>query len=386
MSISEADGIYSVRSVTQSIISLPALKSAVSLAILAAGDSKSRPTYQDVRIESGTDRLTVSCCDGELSITVCVRDVEGTPGSAQVPAALIEKTLGTMSGKTVSLNLAGETLKVDGGGIMDIRTSPALQVKWPDLKDPTTITVDSDTLSKGLEYVRVCVLEGETVEAFPHLAGVELSAHSEIYLTATDRNHMARYSIGPASLPTRSSVSIPERAVVALAKLTKMKDDPIEISYGPKGLVAKGPNFELKTKVLTGNFPNCQAVIDSVKPTTEIQVMQPDLKNALAGVLIAANPESFPRVRMVYDTGKFTVCASTVVASFSQDIPLIEVMGPEFKVMNGAVAMKKIVDKLRPIRVVLGVCRINGNDFKTLRNPAIPELIYLMGPVNWSED
>lgn len=223
------------------------------------------PILSNVLVEVVDGRATFVATDLELQISTTA-DEEGASDAAFTVAArkMLDICRSLPDGEPIALDLSESMqLKIQSGkSRFNLQTLPARD--FPKLQIP-----EGEGLSFSLPQGQVKHLLASVQYAMAlqdiryYLNGMLLSVHgNRLTVAATDGHRLA---VDARDLPETVSqgvdVILPRKTVLELLKLLGDDEEPLEIQINQSQVVFRRPNFELRSKVVDGKFPDWQRVI-----------------------------------------------------------------------------------------------------------------------------
>lgn len=136
---------------------------------------------------------------------------------------------------------------------------------------------------------------------------------------ATDGHRLAvcAQPIGQ-NIPTPSSVIVPRKGVLELAKLVSDSDDLINIQIGTNNLRVNLADFTFTSKLIDGRFPDYKRVLPR-NPDKPLEVSCEELRNALSRVAILSN-EKFRGIRLYANNNQIKITANNPEQEEAEEI------------------------------------------------------------------
>ena len=242
-------------------------------------------------LEAGTDGLSVSGFDYEVSSRITVDVTTAEAGRVLVPGRLLNDIVRSLPAQPVDLRLEGTRVVLTCGAARF--TLPTLPVEdYPALPDmPTTAgALESDVFAAAVAQVALAAGRDDTL---PVLTGVRIEIEGDqLTLAATDR-----YRLAVRTLPWRSQVAdlcatalVPARTLADTAKaLASGPEVTLALSTGGAGegmIGFEGGGRRTTSRLLEGEFPKYRSLL-------------PSESSAVAEVPTGAFVEAVKRVALV---------------------------------------------------------------------------------------
>ena len=242
-------------------------------------------------LEAGTDGLSVSGFDYEVSSRITVDVTTAEAGRVLVPGRLLNDIVRSLPAQPVDLRLEGTRVVLTCGAARF--TLPTLPVEdYPALPDmPTTAgALESDIFAAAVAQVALAAGRDDTL---PVLTGVRIEIEGDqLTLAATDR-----YRLAVRTLPWRPQVA--DLSVTALIPARTLADTAKALASGPEVTLAlstggagegmigfEGGGRRTTSRLLEGEFPKYRSLL-------------PSESSAVAEVPTGAFVEAVKRVALV---------------------------------------------------------------------------------------
>lgn len=292
-----------------------------ALAEAVVWTARSLPTRPPMQVllglllEAGTDGLSVSGFDYEVSSRITVDVTTAEAGRVLVPGRLLNDIVRSLPAQPVDLRLEGTRVVLTCGAARF--TLPTLPVEdYPALPDmPTTAgALESDVFAAAVAQVALAAGRDDTL---PVLTGVRIEIEGDqLTLAATDR-----YRLAVRTLPWRSQVAdlcatalVPARTLADTAKaLASGPEVTLALSTGGAGegmIGFEGGGRRTTSRLLEGEFPKYRSLL-------------PNESSAVAEVPTGAFVEAVKRVALVAARN------APVRLSFSADGVVLEAGGAD---------------------------------------------------------
>ncbi|HNF90087.1 MAG TPA: DNA polymerase III subunit beta, partial [Thiobacillaceae bacterium] len=222
------------------------------------------PILSNVLVEVVGGRAAFIATDLELQISTWAEEQGAADASLTVSARkLLDICRSLPDLEPISLDLTGEQLKVQSGrSRFSLQTLPARD--FPKLQIP-----EGQGLSFSLPQGKVKHLLSRAQYAMAvqdiryYLNGMLFSVQGKrLTVAATDGHRLAVDGVDlDEEVAQGMDVILPRKTVLELGKLLGEGDDPVHIQVNQSQVVFRRPDFELRSKVVDGKFPDWQRVI-----------------------------------------------------------------------------------------------------------------------------
>ena len=269
------------------------------------------PILSNVLVEITGGRAAFVATDLELQITTWAEEQGMADTSFTVSARKFLDISRSLSGvEPISLDQAGDVLKVQSGrSRFSLQTLPARD--FPKLQIPEgqgqAISLPQALLRRLLMHVQYAMA---VQDIRYYLNGMLLSVQGKRLTVAATDGH--RLAVDAAELPEEISqgldVILPRKTVLELIKLLTDDESPVHVQLNQSQVVFRRPDFELRSKVVDGKFPDWQRVI----PTGHDKQFAMDrqrLSQALARAAILTN-DKYRGVRLALTEGSLRIACS----------------------------------------------------------------------------
>lgn len=269
------------------------------------------PILSNVLVEVVGGRAAFIATDLELQITTWAEEQGAADAAFTVSARKFLDICRSLGGvDPIALDLSGEQLKVQSGrSKFSLQTLPARD--FPKLQIPEGEGL-SFSLPQGL--VRKLLTRVQYAMAVQdiryYLNGMLLSVQgNRLTVAATDGHRLA---VDAADLPDEVSqgvdVILPRKTVLELIKLLGDEDAPIHVQVNQSQAVFRRPEFELRSKVVDGKFPDWQRVIPQGHDKL-FDIERQRLSQSLTRAAILTN-DKYRGVRLALTSGSLRIACS----------------------------------------------------------------------------
>ncbi|HEX7951035.1 MAG TPA: DNA polymerase III subunit beta [Candidatus Limnocylindrales bacterium] len=290
----------------------------LSIVSRAVSNRSTLPVLANVLLKTEDAGLKLTATNLEIGITYWVPGKIEADGATTVPAKLLTDLVNSLpTGDRVDLTLqAGDTLHLRCGRFethvkgIDADEFPAIGAAG---ERPTT-RIAQNALRQAL---------GETVfaaasdEARPILTGVLARFEGDqLTLAAADNYRIAVKTISILDPVPETSVVIPARALVELARVLADVEDPVEIvlAASRNQVLFHLDGIDLVSRLIDGQFPNYQQVVPQTHTTRAILDREELLRAVRPAALIAHESANIVKLQVGADGEPgITVSASAEV-------------------------------------------------------------------------
>lgn len=269
------------------------------------------PILSNVLIESADDCTALVATDLEVQITTWLKDTL-VPGTAFTVTArkLLDICRSLPEGQAIRFELEGEQLKLKSGqSRFSLQTLPARD--FPRLQIAEGEGVRFTLAQSQLKHLLTRVQYAMAVQDIRYyLNGMLISLQGErLVVVATDGHRLALDAVDlPEPPPQNLEVILPRKTVLELVRLLGDGDAGVEIVLARNQVVFRQAEFELRSKVVDGKFPDYQRVIPN-NYEKHLVIDRVKLNQALARTAILTN-EKYRGVRLALTHGSLRLSCS----------------------------------------------------------------------------
>lgn len=238
-----------------------------------------------------------------------------------VPASVLAGFLGNTRGKSVSVSLLGEVLKITTeSSSASIKTLP-----YEDFPVLPRVPAENSFKIKSIDFVKAIknVLYCASLSAIkPELQSILVYGEAgKLTSAATDSFRLAEKTV-----PMRTGGSVPELLIPArnaaeLVRILEGVNADVEIYYNDNQLSLQTDGVYYTSRLLDGSFPNYKQILPK-KFTTEAVVLREDMAGALKSLSIFA--DKFAQVSLSLDTVKKSMFLSSRNPDIGEQISTIK--------------------------------------------------------------
>jgi DNA polymerase-3 subunit beta len=269
------------------------------------------PILSNVLVEVEGGRAAFVATDLELQITTWAEGLGVADAAFTVSARkLLDISRSLSDVEPIALDQAGDALKVQSGrSRFSLQTLPARD--FPKLQIPDgagqSFSLPQGLVKKLLSRVQYAMA---VQDIRYYLNGMLLSVQGKrLVVAATDGHRLAVDATDLESEATQGlDVILPRKTVLELAKLLADNEEPLEIQVNQSQVVFRRPEFELRSKVVDGKFPDWQRVVP-VGHDKLFAIPRQRLSQSLTRAAILTN-EKYRGVRLALTAGSLRIACS----------------------------------------------------------------------------
>jgi DNA polymerase-3 subunit beta len=278
----------------------------LSVVSRAVSSRSTLPVLANVLLKTEDAGLKLTATNLEIGVTYWVPGKIDQDGATTVPAKLLTDLVNSLpSGDRVDLEVGpGEVLHVQAGRFqshlkgIDADEFPAIGTGG----DRPTTRIAQNILRKALAETTFAAASDE---ARPILTGVLAKFEgNELTLAAADNYRIAVKTVPILDAVPETSVVIPARALVELARVLADVDDPVEvvIAQGRNQVLFHIDGVDLVSRLIDGQFPNYQQVMPQTHATRAIIDREELLRAVRPAALIAHESANIVKLQIGDDS------------------------------------------------------------------------------------
>lgn len=269
------------------------------------------PILSNVLVEVVGGRAALVATDLELQISTWADEQGAADASFTVSARkLLDICRSLPDVEPIALDLTGELLKVQSGrSRFSLQTLPARD--FPKLQIPEGQGLSFSLSQRVIKHLLSRVQYAMAVQDIRYyLNGMLFSVQGKrLTVAATDGHRLAVDATDLAEdVGQGVDVILPRKTVLELAKLLSDSDEPVHIQVNQSQVVFRRPDFELRSKVVDGKFPDWQRVIP-VGHDKKFAIPRQRLSQSLTRAAILTN-EKYRGVRIALTAGSLRIACS----------------------------------------------------------------------------
>jgi DNA polymerase-3 subunit beta len=318
-----------------------------------AASRNTLPILSNVLLKTIGDRIHLAATDLEIGIRCLIDGEIKDPGSITIPAKKLSDIVRELSSVTDSgeptkvkitttsndrVEIECEKAKFRIAGLPDDEFPPL-----PELGDDF-LTISSATISQMIQRT---VFAASTEETRHFLNGIYLQVNGDVMkMVATDgkRLAVARYQL-MESVKQNIGIIIPIKTVNNITRIFT-NDETVKITLLENQVLFSTPNITLISRLIEGEYPDYEAVINPVMKNDIILTANTDrLLSVVRRVSLLANPKT-PSIKVESNNGELNVSASTPDLGEAQEQMQVKTEGGKVEIAFNA---KYVIDVLRNV-------------------------------------
>lgn len=247
------------------------------------------PILEDILFEIKKDKLTLRSTNLETTITSEAEIASKSDFSVAVPATIFLNTIKSLPDQPVTITVNEDTfgieLKSAYGEYKLSGDKPEDFPATPDRDNVSSITINSDALSRGLSHTLFATSSDELRIA---MTGVLFQVdYNKIVLVATDAHKLVKYTIGDISSDENSSFIVPKKGLTLL-KNALPSDTEVTLSFNQKNVFVDYDNTSFALRLIDAKYPDYNAVIP-IDNNKTLNLERSDFLGSLRRIAIYAN-------------------------------------------------------------------------------------------------
>jgi len=270
----------------------------------AVSTRSSLPVLANVLLRTEDGGLKLTATNLEIGITHWVPAKVERDGALTVPARLITDLVNSLppAGR-VDLETEDAAVRIHSGrhqahirGI-DAEEFPVI----PAAGERPTTRISQKLLKRALAEVTFAAASDE---ARPILTGVLTRfAGDRVTLAAADNYRIAVKAVSTMDPVEETSVVVPARSYIELARILADSDEPVELILTPSKnqILFHLEGIDLVSRLIDGQFPNYQQVLPSSHSTRAVVERQELLNAVRLSALIASSSANVVKLRLASD-------------------------------------------------------------------------------------
>lgn len=282
------------------------------------------PILANVLVRTEDAGLKLTATNLEIGMTYWVPGKIDSDGAVTVPARLLTDLVNSLpAGERVDIELDGaNALRLQAGrqrahlrGI-DPEEFPVI----PSAGERPTTRISQRLLRQALSEVTFAAASDETR---PILTGVLTRfTGNELTLAAADNYRIAVRSLATLDPVEDTSVVVPARSYVELARILTDSDDPVEVMLAPSRsqIVFHLEGIDLVSRLIDGQFPNYQQVVPSSHSSRAVVDREEMLKAVRLSAFIASSSANVLKLRLDPDESGLTIAAAADVGESESQV------------------------------------------------------------------
>jgi DNA polymerase-3 subunit beta len=269
------------------------------------------PILSNILVENGAGKTALIATDLELQITTWMEGQADQDTAFTVSARkLLDITRSLPDETNVALDLNNEQMRIQAGkSKFSLQTLPAKD--FPKLQsgesDGKSISISASALRKLLTRAQYAMA---VQDIRYYLNGMLFQLQGKkLVVAATDGHRLAVDAMElPDDIGELIEVILPRKTVMELIKLLGEGEEQVTIRVGANQVVFSHPNFELRSKVVDGKFPDYQRVVP-VGYEKHFDINRQRLHQSLTRAAILTN-DKYRGVRLAMIAGSLRIACS----------------------------------------------------------------------------
>ena len=352
------------------------LSEAVNKTSKACAVRTTTPILECIKIEAGSEEVTLLATDGELSIRKSFKAEVFEEGEVCVPGKLFSDFIGKLTDLELTLKTSERGLEIGyGDSGSAIQTMPAAEFPKIDLSiGENSFVIKSGTLKKVIAGTAFCCAQDDSR---PILKGCLFDFRDKLEVTALDGYRLALMTADIVAKSGEKQLICPARTLSEIARMLEGDEEEVTLySQGGMMMVSSG-DMTIVSRLYTGDFIRKESVIPT-SFSTRLTVAKGALLASVerAAVLIRGDKNNLVTLEMgggcvrVYSNSENGNVAETLLA---------ETEGKDLTVSMNA---KFLSDALRALDEETVTASFNGpvSPF-IVENAAEKNSLYLILPV-----
>lgn len=358
---------------------LDILQNAASVVARFAEKKPNLPVLGCVLITAEGSRVTLRATNLECGVEVVIPAKVAGEGTVAVPAAVLSGFLSNAHGKTTSVTVVGEVLKIETERAQaSIKTLshedfPIL----PRVSAEKSFKIKSSDMVRAIRSVAYCA----SVSAIkPELQSVLLYGDGgKMTAVATDSFRLAEKTVPLRAGGSVPEVLVPARNAAELMRILEGVNAEVEFYYNENQLSVQTDGVYYTSRLLDGAFPNYRQILPKTF-TTEAVVLREDMASALKSLSVFA--DKFAQVSLSIEPSKKALFLSSRNPDIGEQISTVKAT-----IEGGSVAVsfngRYLADSLQSISGDSVRLHSNGPGKAMLIKDAGDEsFLYLAMPMN----
>ena len=269
------------------------------------------PILSNILVECQAGKTAFVATDLELQITAWLEGTAEQDASFTVSARkLLDITRSLPDETNVALNLNNEQVRIQAGkSRFNLQTLPARD--FPKLQIGEGEGVSFQVPAGKLRFLFSRAQYAMAVQDIRYYLNgmLFLLQAGKLIVAATDGHRLALDAISVADIADKTvEVILPRKTVMELIKLLGDGDELVDVQVAGNQVVFRHPNFELRSKVVDGKFPDYQRVVPAGYEKS-FDINRQRLHQALARASILTN-DKYRGVRMAMTAGSLRIACS----------------------------------------------------------------------------
>jgi DNA polymerase-3 subunit beta len=275
------------------------------------------PVLGTVLLRTEDAGLKLTATNLEIGMTYWVPAKVESDGAITIPARLFTDFVNSLPNERIDLELqAGDMVEVRCGRYeahlkgIDAEEFPAI----PSAGERPTTRVSQKALKEALDQV---AFAAATDEARPILTGVLTKfSGDQLTLAAADNYRISVKTIQTMDPVEETSIVVPARSYIELARILADTDDPIDVVLAParNQVLFHLEGVDIVSRLIDGQFPNYQQILPSSHTTRAVVERAQLLEAVRLAAFIASSSANVVKVAIPAEgDGPMTITAAADV-------------------------------------------------------------------------
>jgi len=266
------------------------------------------PILEDILFVIEDNILTLRSTNLETTITSKTEVMADSNFSVAVPATIFLNTIKSLPDQPVTISVNEDTygieLKSSYGVYKLSGDKPEDFPNIPDRENINTITISSDSLSRGLTHTLFATSSDELRIA---MTGVLFQVdYNKIIFVATDAHKLTKYTVGTISSDENTSFIVPKKALTLLKNALPL-DTEVTMSFNKLNVFIDFDDTSFALRLIDAKYPDYNAVIPLDNDNT-LNISRTDFLSSLRRIAIYAN-KTTNQVLLNVDGNKLNISA-----------------------------------------------------------------------------
>lgn len=284
------------------------LMGAVSTAARFVERRPNLPVLSGILLTADGNRVLLRATNLECGVEITIPAKVSADGTAAVSGSVLAGFLGNARGKSVTVELKGEILKLQTERAeASIKTIPHQDFPvLPRVAASNSFTAKATDLVKAIRSVAYCA---SLSAVKPELQSVLLWAEAGKLITAsTDSFRLAEKTVSLKKGGSIPQILIPAKNAAELMKILESEKGDVDVYYNENQLSTQVDGIYYTSRLLDGTFPNYRQILPKTFSTQAV-VLREDFGGALKALSVFA--DKFAQVSLSIEPAKKAVFLSS---------------------------------------------------------------------------
>lgn len=312
------------------------------------------PVINNILLDIESDRLSMTATDLEVELTTqaVLEQAVTSGGKFTIPAKKFLDICKSLPEGQISVIFEDDRAIIRSGrSKFNLATLPASD--YPSLmewKPEVDFTIDQATLYRLVDSTQFAMANQD---ARYFLNGMKFETEGNLLRTvATDGHRLAVCTMALSQELLAHSVIVPRKAVLELARLLNVSNDPVRLEFGTNNLRVSLSGIVFTTKLIDGRFPDYRRVL----PRNADRILEADvdvLKRALMRAAILANQSNdrFRGIRLSLSNNLLKVSANNPEQEEAEDMLDVAYQNVDMEVGFNVTYLLDVLNTLKCDRV-----------------------------------